>query len=114
MSDYAKMLGKLVLEVGEHKIEITPKKGDARRLMKLQAEAGEDGPKFIDSFILYTRDLIVREESIDEEDPAFEHVETFVELHFMDFLDQILSAFKLAEEGDIKGKLNEGLQTPQK
>lgn len=110
MSNYAKMLGKLVLEVDEHKIEITPKKGDARKLMKLQADAGEDSAKFLDDFIMYTRDLIVREESINEDDPAYEHVETFVELNLMDFLDQILVAFKLAEEGDIKSKVNEGFQ----
>ena len=116
MNKYDKMLGILTLEVGNQKIEITPTKGDARKLIKMQQEAGEDAAEFIDNFVIYVRDLIVREENIADDDPVIDKVETVVELHLMDLMDQILAGFNLAEKGAVsKSGFPKGQpQAPQK
>lgn len=91
MSRYSEALGIAEFNVGGLDFEIRPKKGDNRKLLKLQSKSGEDHAKLMEEFVPYMVDLIAREDDLAKEDQG--DLETFIEQHMMDFFKEVMIAF---------------------
>lgn len=94
MSRYANALGRMEFTVDGEDFSLKPKKGDNLRLIKLQKKSGEDHSKLMEEMIPFVTELINREEGFAEDSEEYEELETFVEYNVMEFVKEILIAFR--------------------
>ena len=112
ISKYGESIGRFELRVAGFDKEITPKKGDARRLLKIMLEAKDKGTAYLfDNFETFVKDMIRRDYPPINETERDE-LDMFVEYNLIQLLIEIQIAFRFVTREDIERQKKEALQTP--
>ena len=112
MGKYGESVGRWMLNVGGFDKELTPKKGDARRILDIFTKAEENGKEWLfNQFQQFMYDLISRDyPPLNEEEKT--ELNMFIEFNAMKLLEETQIAFRFAKREDLE-KLKKGLlQTP--
>ena len=110
---YGEALGKWKLEVGGFNKELTPKKGDSRRFLKLMTEATEKGTDYLlGQFEMFMKELIKRDyPPLNNEEE--EQLDIYVEFNLMGLLTESQVQFRFVAREEILKQKKDLLQTTE-
>lgn len=91
---YAEALGYMEFEVGGIEYKLEPEQGDSLELAEIQHKYSDNPSKFLQEFVKFVAKVINRQEQIDEKDPAYRQMLTFIELNHTDFMREVYIAFR--------------------
>ena len=113
MGKYGESVGKWELKVGGFDKELTPKKGDARKLLNMMLKARENSNMEVlfNNFEQFIRELIARDHPpLNDEEKK--ELDLYVEYNLMELLIETQIQFKFITRDDIEKQKKDLLQTP--